>query len=142
MASEEDEHLKIVKAFVFLYTSPYIYRDLNKRFTQKRYESYTKIVAFVMESLRKLPEEKVKDFKLPFTTGFSMYRGLKSTQLGKLNRGYWKAFTSCTLKKSIAEEFASRETGGCLLEIQFKPPVQHMYIRVPNSTQFTFYDES
>lgn len=88
---------------MFLYTSPYIYRDLNKKLTQKRYDNYTKIVAFVMDSLKKLPEEAIKDFKLPFTTGFSMYRGLKSVQLSKLNKGYWKAFTSCTLKKSIAE---------------------------------------
>jgi hypothetical protein len=94
--------LKIVKAFVYLYTSPYIYRDLNKKFTQNRYDNYAKIVGFVIESLKKLPEQNIKDFKLPFTTGFSMYRGLKNTQLSKINSGYWKAFTSCTLKKSIA----------------------------------------
>jgi hypothetical protein len=95
-----------------------------------------------MESLKKLPGQKIKDFKLPFTTGFSMYRGIKDTQMSKINRGYWKAFTSCTLKKNIAEEFAAQSKSGYLLEILFKPPVSHMYIKVPNSGGFTNYDEA
>jgi hypothetical protein len=97
-----------VKTFIYLYTSPYIYKDLNKRLTESRYDNYTKIVGFVADAMNKLPINKKYEFKLNFTSQFSLYRGIKSKNSFKEDRGYWKAFTSCSLKKKIAEEFADK----------------------------------
>lgn len=69
-----------------------------------------------------------------------MYRGLRGTKVNFPDRGFWKAFTSCTLNLNIAKEFAGED--GVIVEIRFQPPVEHMYIKVPNNKQFSFFDES
>lgn len=50
-----------------------------------------------------------------------MYRGLRGTKANFPERGFWKAFTSCTLNLAIAREFAGED--GVIVEIRFQPPV-------------------
>ena len=55
-----------------------------------------------------------------------------------MKSGYWKGFTSCSTTLKVAKEYASN---GCLLRIEICPPMEHMYIKVPRSSEIAHYDE-
>jgi hypothetical protein len=91
-----------------LYTSPYIYKDLNKALSEGRYKNYIKVIGFVNDAVNKLPIYSKSEFKPIYNIPFTLFRGIQSKNSFKEDRGYWKAFTSCSLKKKIAEEFADK----------------------------------
>lgn len=133
-------NIRIVKCFVYLYTSSYLYKDIQEAFTNQQYHNYLKVLGFVTRALRQLPKKRLEEFKLPQTTRFSLYRGLKNTDPNKVESGYWRSFASCSLRKVVAQSFMG-DKGGCLIDIRFVPPLRHMYIKVPQSVAFSNYDE-
>jgi hypothetical protein len=78
--SEEELNMRVVKAFVYLYTSPYIYKDLNEALTEKQESNYLRIVAFVVKALKNLPNKRLADFKLNCPNRFHLYRGLSTKE--------------------------------------------------------------
>lgn len=61
---DDNKALTLIKSFVYLYTSPYIYKNLNKRLTERRYDKYTEIVGYVINALQSLPVSNKLKFSL------------------------------------------------------------------------------